>query len=86
MLLFATNCLSYDTGFAVGLLSRFVSQPDRIHISCAKRVLRYLNGSPLVVHYGSAPLVKLDGYSDNEWASDVGERKSIGGYMFTIIG
>ena len=81
---FAANCLRYDIGFAVGLLSRFLSKPHRIHLSCAKRILRYLSGSPLIVHYGSAPSVKLVGYTDSDWAGDVGDRKSIGGYIFTI--
>ena len=86
MLLFAANGLRYDIGFAVGLLSRFLSKPHRIHFGCAKRILRYLSGSPLIVHYGSAPSVKLVGYTDSDWAGDVGDRKSIGGYIFTING
>ena len=86
MLLFAANCLRYDIGFAVGLLSRLLSKPHRIHFGCAKRILRYLSGSPLIVHYGSAPSVKLVGYTDSDWAGDVGDRKSIGGYIFTING
>ena len=86
MLLFAANCLRYDISFAVGLLSRFLSKPHRIHLSCAKRILRYLSGTPLSVHYGAAPSVTLAGYTDSDWAGDVGDRKSIGGYMFLING
>ena len=86
MLLFAANCLRYDISFAVGLLSRFLSKPHRIHLSCAKRILRYLSGNPLAVHYGAAPSVTLAGYTDSDWAGDVGDRKSIGGYMFLING
>ena len=86
MLLFAANCLRYDISFAVGQLSRFLSKPHRIHLSCAKRILRYLSGNPLAVHYGAAPSVTLAGYTDSDWAGDVGDRKSIGGYMFLING
>ena len=86
MLLFAANCLRYDICFAVGLLSRFLSKPHRIHLSCAKRVLRYLSGTPLHISYGANDSVVLAGYTDSDWAGDVGDRKSIGGYMFTING
>ena len=41
---------------------------------------------PLVVHYGSAPSVKLFGYTDSDWVGDVGDRKTICGYIFTING
>ena len=54
---FATNCERYEIGFAVELLSRFPSKPYRIHFSCAKRTLRYVSGSHLVVHHGSAASV-----------------------------
>ena len=84
MLLFAANCLRYDICFAVGLLSRFLSKPHRIHLSCAKRVLRYLSGTPLHISYGANDSVVLAGYTDSDWAGDVGDRKSIPGYMFTI--
>ena len=86
MLFFAANCLRYDIGFAVGLLSRFLSKPHRIHLSCAKRILRYLSGFPLVVHYFSAASVKLGGYTDCDWAGDIGDRMFIGGCIFTING
>ena len=38
----------------------------------------------MVVDFARAPLVKLVGYTESDWTSDVGNRKSIGGYIFTI--
>ena len=49
-------------------------------------ILRYASGSLLVVHYSSALSVKLVGYTNSDSAGDLGDRKSIGGYIFTING
>ena len=77
MLPFAAACLCYDIGFAVGFLGTFLSRPHRVDLSCARRVLRYLGGFPLVVRYGSASSVKFDCYTDSKWAGDFGDRMSI---------
>ena len=56
---------------AVSQLSRFVSNPSPAHLTAAKHLLRYLNGSrTLGIHYSktanSTPLI----YSDATRASD----------------
>ena len=35
-----------DISFAVGVLSKFCSKPTTAHFTAAKRVLRYLKGTP----------------------------------------
>ena len=85
-LLFAANCLRFDICFAVGLLSRFLQNPEKNHLSAANRSLRYLNSNPLTINYDSSTNVNFAGYSDSDWAGDIADRKSVGGYMFLING
>ena len=85
-LLFAASCLRYDICLAVGLLSRFVQTPEKNHLSAAKRILRYLKFNSLSITYGAASKVIFVGYSDSDWAGDIADRKSVGGYKILING
>jgi hypothetical protein len=63
-----------------------MSDTSQSHWKQAKRVLRYLKGTAhSVLMYGGAPsLIKHVGWSDSEYASDIGERRSRTGYVFTL--
>jgi hypothetical protein len=64
-----------------------MSDPSHSHWEQAKRVLRYLKGTAdSVLMYGGAPSSKLVGWSDSEYASDIGERRSRTGYVFMLNG
>jgi len=72
---------------AVSQLSRFVSNPSPAHITAAKHLLRYLNGSrTLGIHYSktanSTPLI----YSDATWASDPESSRSVQAYVILLYG
>ena len=52
-----------------------------------KRILRYLNGTiKLGLLYRESTSAKIAGYTDADWAGDVGDRKSTSGYMFLLGG
>ena len=52
-----------------------------------KRILRYLKGtSNLGLLYREDTPAEITGYSDADWASDVGDRKSTSGYVFLLGG
>ncbi|KMS64582.1 hypothetical protein BVRB_018810, partial [Beta vulgaris subsp. vulgaris] len=57
-----------DIAFTVHVLSKFMHQPTSIHMQAAKRVLRYLAGSPrqgiLLANNSS---VQLHAYCDSDW-------------------
>ena len=85
-LMYAMLCTRPDICFAVGLVSRYQSNPGPDHWKAVKRVLRYLQGTKdLALCYHGGDL-KLRGYSDADWASDRDERKSTSGYAFTLGG
>ena len=74
-----------DISYAVGLLSRFNSDPKTRHLTAAKRVLRYLKKTKnLKLEYKQTG-EKLQGYVDSDWGSEK-NRKSVGGYIFSLGG
>ena len=84
-LMYLSTCTRPDIAFAVGVLARFSSKPNRNHWVAAKRVLRYLKGTTnfgLFYSDGSGVL----GYCDADWAGDMDDRKSTSGYVFQIAG
>ena len=81
------NCRSELT-FTVKKLSRHYNNPSRKHLEFAKRVLAYLQGTLdtgiVVNRSGRADYLKLEMYSDSDWASDKETRKSTSGVMALV--
>ncbi|KAJ4719028.1 Retrovirus-related Pol polyprotein from transposon TNT 1-94 [Melia azedarach] len=75
-----------DIAHAVGVVSRFLSNPGREHWNAMKWIMRYLRGtSNFKLTFGSGkPL--LVGYIDSDIAGDVDTRKSTTGYLMTLSG
>ena len=73
--------------FAPGVLSKFCSKPTTAHFTAAKRVLRYLKGTPdLALKYHKSLDGALTGYSDADWAGDQDDRHSTSGNLFIMAG
>ncbi|WJX11887.1 hypothetical protein P8452_02442 [Trifolium repens] len=75
-----------DINYAVGSVSRFMSNPKASHMVAAKRILRYLKGTH---DYGlTFPKSKmeskfeLEGFSDSDWCGDKDDRRSTSGMWF----
>ncbi|XP_071704142.1 uncharacterized protein [Rutidosis leptorrhynchoides] len=72
-----------DLAYAASFLSRFMTSPTSSHLGAARRVLRYLKGSlDLGIMFERNKDVKLEGYSDSDWAGSVDDMKSTSGYVF----
>ena len=85
-LIYAMLCTRPDICFAVGLVSRYQSNPGQAHWQAVKRITRYLRGTTdLVLCYQDGDL-KLRGYSDADWGGDLDESRSTSGYVFTLGG
>jgi hypothetical protein len=83
-LMFAACVTRPDISCAVGQLSQFLNNPSSTHMRAAKRVLRYLQGtSTLGITYRPLPL-RLEGYSDTDWAGDLDTRRSTTGYVVML--
>ncbi|MCH81234.1 hypothetical protein A2U01_0002018 [Trifolium medium] len=79
-----------DLAFSVCLVARFMERPTEMHIAAIKRILRYLRGT---VGFGimykrskkkSIAELKLQGWTDSDYAGDLDDRKSTSGYVFML--
>ena len=70
---------------AVSIVSRFMSEPSKDHLTAAKRILRYIKGTKSYgIMYETEKDFKLTGYTDSDWAGSVDDRKSTSGYVFQL--
>eukprot|EP00253_Pinus_taeda_P026139 PITA_26139 len=70
--------------FVVNTLSQYMVEPHHIHWISAKNLLRYLRG---IITHGlryTTRDVRLHGYSDIDWASNVVDCKSTPGCCFSL--
>jgi hypothetical protein len=81
-LIYLSNITRPDIAYAVSHLARGMSKPTEDHWIQAKRVLRYLKGTPnLALIYSKSKLNQPVGYSDSSYAEEV-NAKSVGGYLY----
>lgn len=75
-LMYTMVCTRPDICYAVGLVSRFQSNPGIKHWKAVKRILRYLKGTAeyCICYQGSN--LNLKGYSNADWAGSPDDRKS----------
>ncbi|MCO5602379.1 hypothetical protein L7F22_056510 [Adiantum nelumboides] len=75
-----------DIAFAVGVVSRYMSNPGKKHWEAMKGILRYLKATKnMCICYGSQELIVM-GYTDSNYASDLDNTRSTSGYVFTMAG
>lgn len=85
-LMYAMVCTRPDIAHAVGLVSRYLSNPGKVHWEAVKWIFRYLRGtSKLCLCYGGGKPI-LQAYTDADMAGDLDNRKSTSGYLFTFSG
>ena len=75
-----------DIVHAVGVVSRFMSRPGKQHWEAIKWILRYLKGSSDTSFCFTGASLKLQGYVDADFASDINSRNSTTGFVFTLGG
>ncbi len=83
-----------DIKYAVQALSQFNARPGPTHWTAATRVLRYLKGTQNfgITYMGKGELrmrayyrnLRLEGYTDADWASNLDDCHSVSGYAFLI--
>lgn len=72
-----------DIAFSVRKVSRFIHNPTRQHFGVSKRILHYIAGTRDfgIWHSGIADF-KLTGFTDNDWARSLGDRRSTSCFVF----
>ena len=90
----AIGCLTYlstisrpDISFAVSKLASFNKNPSVTHWNQAKRVIRYLKGTPdFKLTFGGRGSMLLDVSCDSDWGGDTKECRSTSGFVATLNG
>ena len=85
-LMYAMVCTRPDLAHAVGVVSRYMSNPGKEHWQAVKWILRYLRGTSSVglLYGGVDGDITLRGYCDSDYAGDRDGRKSVSGYVYTL--
>jgi hypothetical protein len=75
-----------DIAYAVSVVSQFMHNPSEDHMSAVIRILHYLKSSPgKGLMFSKNAHLKIEGYTDADWAGNILDRKSTSGY-FTFVG
>ena len=86
-LLFIARLIRPEILFAVIQLTKFASNPLKVHYEAALRIVQYLfNTVDLVLKFEKPKFMSLTGFSDSDWANDVIDRKSYSGYTIYLNG
>ncbi|XP_071735125.1 uncharacterized mitochondrial protein AtMg00810-like [Rutidosis leptorrhynchoides] len=74
-----------DISYAVGVVSRYMSNPKKPHLDVVRRILRYVKG---IINFGilykKTKECHMTGYCDADYAGDYDTRRSTTGYMFSL--
>ncbi|SLM39725.1 probable transposable element [Lasallia pustulata] len=73
-----------DIAYAISMVSRFVSNPDKSYWQAVKCILRYLQGMVDADLVYQRPPTQLEDYTDADWAGDKDTQPSTSGFVFSI--
>ncbi|XP_068304315.1 uncharacterized mitochondrial protein AtMg00810-like [Pyrus communis] len=80
--------LSYtrpDIAYAVSVVSQFMHSPSVDHMAAVMRILAHLKSAPgKGILYACHGHMRIDGFTNADWAGDVIDRRSTSGY-FTFV-
>ncbi|KAH9782842.1 hypothetical protein KPL71_009093 [Citrus sinensis] len=86
-LMYAQICTRPDIAFIVGMLGRYLSNPEMDHWKAAKRVMRYLQRTKAyMLTYRRSDQLEIIGYSDSNFAGCQDSRRSTSGYIYLLAG
>ncbi|XP_055622530.1 uncharacterized protein LOC129766098 [Toxorhynchites rutilus septentrionalis] len=77
-----------DICFPVGYLGQFQQEPEQLHWTAQKRVVRYMKGTKdMFLEFSRGKDVEpLVGFIDSDWATDTVDRKSVSRFLFQVYG
>ena len=75
-----------DISYAVSIVSQFMTCPRVSHMEAVVRILKYLKNAPgRGLLYKASGHLRIEGYTDSDWAGSPADRRSTTGYC-TFIG
>ncbi|KAA0059765.1 integrase [Cucumis melo var. makuwa] len=74
-----------NISYSIGVIFMFMQRPSKDHFGAAKRVMRYIAGTiQYGIWYSKVSDFKLCGFTDNDWASSLDDRRSVSANVFTL--
>jgi hypothetical protein len=74
-----------DISFSVNKICQFLHAPTMLHLTTAKRVLRYVRGTAdLGLQITRSPSMLMSGFFDADWTGCVDDRRSTGGFAMFL--
>jgi hypothetical protein len=72
--------------FAITILSQHSTTPGKAHLAALNCVFHYLRkvSNMKLTFGGSCTPLTLTGYVDADWANDINDYRSVGGYVFLL--
>jgi hypothetical protein len=74
-----------DLNYVVGVVNQFMQTPRKPHLDVVRRILKYIKH---ILHcgifYETKSQLQIHGYTDANWASNVSNRRSTSGFMFSF--
>ena len=84
-LMYAQECTRPDIAYAIGVLSRYQSNPSIDCLKATKKVMRYLQGAKNnMMMYRHTDNLKVIGCSNTDFAGFMDSRKSTSGYVLML--
>ena len=85
-LIYAMLCTRPDICFAIGMVSKYQSNPGSEYWTTVKHILKYLRRTKeYMLMYGGDELIRIS-YTDSDFMSNKDLRKSTSGHVFTLGG
>ena len=70
-----------DISFAVNKVCQFLHAPTTVHLTAAKRIVRYVkNALNIGLNFSKSSSTLLSAFSDSDWAGCLDDRRSTGGF------
>jgi hypothetical protein len=74
-----------DLSYAVGVVSQFTQTPRKPHLDAIRHILRYIKHTlQCGIFYEAKSQLQVHGYTDVDWASNVLNRRSTSGFIFSF--
>jgi len=74
-----------DLSYVVGVVSQFMQTPKKPHLDAVRRILRYIKHIlQSGIFYETKTQLQVHGYTYADWASNVSNKRLIGGFMFSF--
>ena len=78
-------CTRPDIAYVVSVVYRYMTHPGKEHWNAVEHIFLYLKGtSDVGLIYGGDKECLVAEFSDSDYATDLGARRSLTGYVFTV--